>query len=159
MHHFYALYKFTYISYVVHNLFIFDWYTFLKSKETILYYKRHLPKDKFFHNSRGAERFRGTPHFIGLFIISGRFSLHKKVLPHGNTFSYFPYCINYITASSVLADSALAASDFAASSFCLAISSCTSSFRESILASRSDTIMAHSTSSFLICSGAFPSNL
>ena len=34
-----------------------------------------------------------------------------------------------------------------------------SSFRDSILASRSDTILAHSTSSFLMLSGASPSNL
>lgn len=34
-----------------------------------------------------------------------------------------------------------------------------SSFRDNILLSRSDTILAHSTSSLLICSGASPSNL
>ena len=34
-----------------------------------------------------------------------------------------------------------------------------SSFSDSILASRSDTIFAHSISSLLICSGASPSNL
>ena len=85
--------------------------------------------DKFFHNSLGAERYRGTPHFIGK-----RNTKCGICLSIDTALLFFFYIYCSLTAR-------------------------TSSFKDSILASRSETILAHSTSSFLIFSGAFPSNL
>ena len=73
--------KFTKFSHHVHNLFIIGWYTLNTVKEEI-----RLPDNKaykinfFFHNSPGAERCLGTPHFTGIFL-SSHYCFDDKRIP------------------------------------------------------------------------------
>ena len=50
------------ILHLVHSLFIIDCYTKNILREQLLFILLFTHIDKFFHNSLGAERYRGTPH-------------------------------------------------------------------------------------------------
>lgn len=137
--------KFTKFSHRVHNLFIIDWYTLFTVKEEIRLPDNKAYKINFFIIAQ-------APKGVWALLILWEFHCRlydwdiKKLLSfcfrRQKLFDYFDVPLfNCFSSSRFLLMARI------------------SSFRDSILASRSDTILAHSTSSFLMLSGASPSNL
>lgn len=133
----YFFVKFTKFSHHVHNLFIIGWYTLNTVKEEIRLPDNKAYKINFFIIAQAP---KGVWALLILWGFSKKllsFVLHRQKL------------LDYLDVTLF--------NCFSSSLFWLMAS--ISSFRDSILASRSDTILAHSTSSFLMLSGASPSNL
>lgn len=122
--------KFTEFSHHVHNLFIIDWYTLITVKEEIRLPDNKAYKINFFIIAQ-------APKGVWALLILWGGACHQRKLLHYLDVPLF----NCFSSSLFLLIARI------------------SSFRDSILASRSDTMRAHSTSSFLIFSGASPSNL
>lgn len=128
--------KFTKFSHHVHNLFIIHWYTLFTVKEEIRLPMSKAYKINFFIIAQAPKGVWALLILQGFFI--------KKLLPNIEMTEafYSHYCLSDC---------------FSSSRFLLMAR--ISSFSDSILASKSDTILAHSTSSFRMLSGASPSNL
>ena len=127
----YFFVKFTKFSHHVHNLFIIGWYTLNTVKEEIRLPDNKAYKINFFIIAQ-------APRGVWALLILWEFT--KKSLPNRKALlDVHAFCLF--------------------SSSCFLLIAKISSFRDSIRASRSDTIRAHSTSSFLMFSGASPSNL
>ena len=123
--------KFTNLSHCVHILFIIDWYTLDTVKEEIRLPDNKAYKINFFIIAQAP---KGVWALLILWEFTKKSLPNRKALLDVHTFCLF-------------------------SSSCFLLIAKISSFRDSIRASRSDTIRAHSTSSFLMFSGASPSNL
>ena len=138
--------KFTKFSHHVHNLFIIGWYTLDTVKEEIRLPDNKAYKINFFIIAQ-------APKGVWALLILWGFSCHPiTVLTIKKLLSFVLHrqkLLDYLDVTLF--------NCFSSSLFWLMAS--ISSFRDSILASRSDTILAHSTSSFLMLSGASPSNL
>lgn len=124
IHLFHVFVTFTNYLHHVHILFIFNWYTLIKSNEAI--------KINFFIIAR-------VPQGTWALLILGEILMPKKTLHPPQCLFISGYMSSFFSRSRLIAS--------------------ISSFRDNILASKSDTILAHSTSSLLMCSGASPSNL